>query len=373
MNGGGYANGEVGMAFNFVGGNEYLMVQPTNSALNIGGGTGFTIEAWINPTELSSARVITEYERVLGTDSGSDVGLDFSINDSGISPRPGCLAANIVDTNDVTHLISSAGGVVTNGMWQHVALTYDKSSGIGTLYVNGSVVAQASLGSFTPQTTFTNILTGRTTFNSVSSPNAAFEGGVDELSFYDRALSGSEIAAIYNAGSAGKCTSGLAPMIVTEPTNQTVAVGGTAAFSVTATGSAPLSYQWSSNGVSISGATNASLVLTNVALGWSGNTYGVQVSNAYGATNSASALLTVNGNSIGVTQRPVLGLSRSGKSWLFSWPMVSSNFVLESSPTLAPGSWTPVVSPPSLVGNQYQQSVQSIGTNQFYRLRFTSP
>ena len=293
-NGGSYTNGEVGLAFNFDGISQYLLVQPTNGALDIGSGSGLTIEGWIKPTTLSAVGIITEYERVLATGSGSDVGLDFAINNNDTNNLPGCLGVNLVDTNGASHPLASPGNVITNGVWQHVALTYDKASGFGRLYVDGQLVAQASLGTFTPQTSYTNVLTARTTFNSVASPNAPFAGGIDELSFYSRALSSNEVAAIYNAGTAGKCTSVSAPVITVQPTSETVPVGGTAAFSVTATGTAPLSYQWSVNGASISHATSSTLVVTNVQLNQSGNVYWVTVSNGGGSTISSNVVLTVH-------------------------------------------------------------------------------
>ena len=83
------------------------------------------------------------------------------------------------------------------------------------------------------------------------------------------------------------------PTILVHPTNQTVSMGGTATFSVSANGTPPLFYQWSCNGTNISSATNASLSLTNVQPTQAG-TYVVQVANAGGATNSANAALTVN-------------------------------------------------------------------------------
>jgi alpha-tubulin suppressor-like RCC1 family protein len=84
----------------------------------------------------------------------------------------------------------------------------------------------------------------------------------------------------------------LPPIITAQPTNQTVTVGYTANFSVTATGSLPLYYQWSFSGTDIIEATNAFLVLTNVQIGQAGN-YKVQVTNLFGSTNSAAAVLLV--------------------------------------------------------------------------------
>src|ERR1035437_5007012 len=63
---------------------------------------------------------------------------------------------------------------------------------------------------------------------------------IDELSLYNRALSASEISAIYSAGSAGKC--GLVPVVQTPPQSQTIQCSSNASFSVTATGMSPLVY-----------------------------------------------------------------------------------------------------------------------------------
>src|SRR5580704_18027988 len=49
-----------------------------------------------------------------------------------------------------------------------------------------------------------------------------------------------------------------APAITTQPVSQTVSTGQIASFSVIATGTAPLSYQWQRNGVNIAGATSSS-------------------------------------------------------------------------------------------------------------------
>src|SRR5580704_5353555 len=49
-----------------------------------------------------------------------------------------------------------------------------------------------------------------------------------------------------------------APQITTQPGDQTVSVGQTAAFSVAATGTAPLQFQWRKNGSTITGATGSS-------------------------------------------------------------------------------------------------------------------
>jgi alpha-tubulin suppressor-like RCC1 family protein len=84
-----------------------------------------------------------------------------------------------------------------------------------------------------------------------------------------------------------------APSIISQPTNQTVVVGGTANFNVTASGTPPLSCQWAFNGTNIAGATNTTLTLTNVQLSQAGN-YAVLVTNLYGFILSSNAVLMVN-------------------------------------------------------------------------------
>ena len=85
---------------------------------------------------------------------------------------------------------------------------------------------------------------------------------------------------------------GEAPALVSQPIGRTARVGETVTFTGTATGTAPLAYQWSKSGSNVPGATDSTLELTNVQLGDAGN-YALQVSNLFGWVNSSNALLTV--------------------------------------------------------------------------------
>jgi len=87
-------------------------------------------------------------------------------------------------------------------------------------------------------------------------------------------------------------TFGGLPVITQQPTNQTVASGNLATFTVTATGTPPLSYQWNFNGTNIAGATAATLTLTNVQASQAEN-YSVLVTNELGSVVSSNAVLTV--------------------------------------------------------------------------------
>src|SRR5207245_4500214 len=70
--------------------------------------------------------------------------------------------------------------------------------------------------------------------------------------------------------------------------------GQTATFAVTATGTAPLSYQWQKNGANISGATASSYTTPATTTTDSWSTFDVVVSNSAGTATSSAATLTVN-------------------------------------------------------------------------------
>jgi hypothetical protein len=86
----------------------------------------------------------------------------------------------------------------------------------------------------------------------------------------------------------------VAPAITTQPISQTVTAGQTAAFSVTASGTGPLIYQWQNTGAPISGATSASYTTPPTTIAVSGAQFTVMVSNSAGSVNSSVAMLTVN-------------------------------------------------------------------------------
>jgi hypothetical protein len=85
----------------------------------------------------------------------------------------------------------------------------------------------------------------------------------------------------------------VAPVITLQPVSQTVNAGVAVTLSTTATGSAPLTYQWFKDGVAVAGATSPTLTLNAVAVSAAGS-YRVVVSNAAGGVQSNPATLTVN-------------------------------------------------------------------------------
>ncbi len=84
------------------------------------------------------------------------------------------------------------------------------------------------------------------------------------------------------------------PSIATQPASRTVSAGQTASFSVAATGTAPLTYQWKKGGTAISGATSASYTTPATTSSDNGAQFTVAVTNSVGSVTSNAATLTVN-------------------------------------------------------------------------------
>jgi uncharacterized repeat protein (TIGR03803 family) len=120
-----------------------------------------------------------------------------------------------------------------------------------------------------------------------------------------------------NAGLVFRFSIPVAPQITAQPTNLLAFLGANAVFSVSATGTPPLSYQWHINGTnltdsgSVAGSTTPTLALTNVSWANAG-AYSIVVSNPAGSVTSASASLIVTSSPPIITLQPT---NQMGTPW----------------------------------------------------------
>jgi hypothetical protein len=105
------------------------------------------------------------------------------------------------------------------------------------------------------------------------------------------------------------------PVITSQPSGQTINVGGTVTFSVTATGAT--SYQWKKGGVNISGATTSSYNIPTLIVG-DAATYSVDVTNSCGTVTSNAAALVVNCPVPVITGQPTTQTLNVGGNVTFS-------------------------------------------------------
>lgn len=158
-----------------------------------------------------------------------------------------------------------------------------------------------------------------------------------------------------------------APRIVTPPTDLTVVAGSDVTLTCSASGTAPLGYQWSFNSVDLSGQTNSSLVLTHVGASSMGN-YVVTVSNPAGTVASAPASLRV----LVPVQLAANGLVLSATNSLLSFNSITGlNYILEYKNSLSDASWIAISG--SVTGNGALITLQDTNppapASRFYRVR----
>jgi autotransporter-associated beta strand protein/YVTN family beta-propeller protein len=181
----------------------------------------------------------------------------------------------------------------SDGNWHLVTVTFDRAANCVTSYMDGLAVNVSDIspsGSASLNGGF-NTLVG-------SSGNGTYSGtaDIDDLGVWTRVLTAQEVAGIFGAGLNGQpltaAVPGVPPVITVQPVNVNVSVGSAATFTMTASGSGPLSYQWRCNGVNLSGATGETLELPSVSAANQG-VYTVLVRDATGAVISSGAVLTV--------------------------------------------------------------------------------
>jgi hypothetical protein len=276
--------GMDGNCFHFVSGFNPRVYVPDNPSLVLT--NSLTMEAWI--------KINLGYWIV---DRGDDVIGEVPYGLGLVGERDTRLSFILHATQ--TDWVDLLTAPLPTNVWLHVAGTLDDATGDMRIYVNGQIVAQTntSIRATCPLTGANHALC---IGNASGTAGFPFDGWIDEVSLYSRALSQAEIQAIYNAGSAGKCVSSR-PNITLQPQGQVGFLGGSVTFSVRATGSAPLSYLWFKDSFPITWATDTNLVLTNLSLA-DGGTYSVVVSNNLGSVTSSNAFLTVNpaGVSLGI-------------------------------------------------------------------------
>src|SRR5215472_8383008 len=142
----------------------------------------------------------------------------------------------------------------------------------------------------------------------------------DTGSTFDVVVSNSAGTATSNAATLTVNPGPVAPTITSQPTNQTVTAGQTATFTLVASGTTPLSYQWQKNGANIAGATSASYTTPATTTADSGSTFVVIVSNSAGTATSNSATLMVNPAPVvpTITTQPTNQTVTAGQAATFS-------------------------------------------------------
>lgn len=149
---------------------------------------------------------------------------------------------------------------------------------------------------------FSVVVSGVAPFSFQWYKNGSAISGATQSSYFmtsvDSLNAGTYSVQVSNAGgsvssSFATLTVVLPPTILGQPLSLTMNAGKPASFSVTASSSVAMTYQWCKNGVAIAGATASTFTLSATTLSDAGS-YSVVVSNAAGSVSSSSASLTMN-------------------------------------------------------------------------------
>ena len=179
-----FAEGKVGQAFSFNGISSTIRI-PASPALDVGAGDGFTIMAWIKPSDVNGIHPLIQWV------DESPVLLSIGLRPYDDGLLQGCLTDYAGN-----RLVLSHPEVLVSGIFQHIALTFDKASDVGTMYLNGVIVARRQLSGQVAGTKGDLWISLRHIRQGDWSSNCSFAGLMDEIAIYNRALSAEEIQSI---------------------------------------------------------------------------------------------------------------------------------------------------------------------------------
>ena len=174
-------NGEAGGALSFNGTSSYINI-PHRSSLNIG--NTMSISAWVRPTDLSSRHGVFSTRSNNATDSWQ---LDVGLGNGG--------SGRATFSKQGVWIFDSIDGRIALNAWRHVVYVRSAASTSGSMYVNGSLVSSSE----TSTTTIANNSDPKR-IGQGTAGTQFFQGSIDDVRLYNRALTQTEISALYNEG-----------------------------------------------------------------------------------------------------------------------------------------------------------------------------
>ena len=199
-----YSTGEVGQAFQFNGLVGYAENVEPGSAVNIGM-QSWTISAWVQApySESNLQEIVSRY--YCGWDSSCGTGSDGALYELVLSGS-GQVQFNVRD-NFSNAATAQGAGDLRDGKWHLIVGTLDRDAAQVRMYVDGVLQdSESAAGIGAIDDSSSPLEFGRLFRQGWASPDYYFKGLVDEVQIYNRALTGSEILTIYDAGSAGVCS-----------------------------------------------------------------------------------------------------------------------------------------------------------------------
>lgn len=274
----------------------------------------------------SSSGAVYDFHRVALHEFGHVLGLDH--------PDQAGQSVAAVMNSRITNLDALTNDDIAGAQSLYGASIGAATAPVITTQPSSRTAIMGSNVSFTVAATSSGAMTYQWWKNGAIVPGGA--GATLTLTNVTSAASGSYYAVVTNSiGSTTSLAATLtvlepvvAPTIVASPSSQTAALGAPVTFSVSASGTGPLTYAWRKNGVAIPGANAATLTLPSVQAADAGN-YSVVVTNSAGSATSAVATLTLSAapavvsgpvsQTIAAGQRLTLSVGFAGAQTTFQW------------------------------------------------------
>jgi len=286
-----------------------ISTQPVSQTVTVGGAASFTAAASGTPAPTYQWR--KDGVNVAGATSGTLSLTNVQNSDAG--------SYTLVATNSAGSATSSAATLTVNA-----APPPNSPPSFTTQPVSQTVTAGASV-------TFSAAAGGNPSPTYQWRKDGANLSGATGVSFTlaSAQLSDAGSYTVVATNSAGTATSSaatltvnaatVAPAFTTQPTSQSATAGGSVTFTVAASGNPAPTFQWSKDGVAISGATSATLALSNVQAANAGS-YVAVATNSAGSATSSAATLTVNAAASAptITSQPSSQTVTAGASVSFS-------------------------------------------------------
>jgi hypothetical protein len=277
--------GKVGNAFTFDGLPTYLNIfhTPDNSAtgLPIYNGGKYTITMWTKGPAQTAKLIFCE-----GSTASATPLLILQTGQAAANNNKLDVIIRGAST-PINHLVSST--VVFDDVWHHIAWADD--SGTVRLYIDG--VLDTANFNYTPIAPISFNTTAIGTLVRATVNTNTFQGQIDEVAIWERALSESEVLEVLTKGVPAPGTQVVAPTFDRQPVSGTNQVGDWHIFSTGVSGTRPFTFQWFRNDVAIPGATNETYRALSLTFANSGDVYRVAVTNVAGSIISSNATLIV--------------------------------------------------------------------------------
>jgi hypothetical protein len=286
-----WSTGQVGGALTFRGpelGGDHAIVPNLPALTNT-----FSVSAWVWADPRDGTWPESAIVRSSGITAPGPLSLVIRLKNRDQAFGP--LGSTTVNESGQASAVNETVGFPVSS-WQHVAVVGDGTT--NRLYRNGALVGAAAYTPPLGAALSPEFGIGVTPDDGGFPGTGFWQGKIDDVGIWNVALTPAQVASVFAAGLAGKSLleadayQETVPVITTHPVGAARFVGETVSFSVQASGSGTLAYQWKLNGTAIQGATQSTYRIDSVKTSDAGQ-YTVEVSNSAGSKTSDPATLTV--------------------------------------------------------------------------------